>query len=191
MSEIINKTTNEINVINVEPNQINMVPSLSSEEFQKSLIEKIIESQTKEELQDHLELFNLAQSKNNVLRVIKLNDLLQKVEDQAIERFNKRPDQISNKELLEYLQVVSTQIEKSQKTVNETINEKPFIQINNNKNELNIQAGPTLNAESREKVIDAFSMIIKQLESLEDKKLNTECEPLAEEELNFSNKNDK
>ena len=191
MSEIIDKTNTEIDVINVEPDQIDMVPSLSSEEFQKSLIEKIIDSQTKEELQNHLDLFNLAQSKNNVLRVIKLNDLLQKVEDQAIERFNKRPDQISNRELLEYLQVVSTQIEKSQKTVNETINEKPFIQITNNKNELNIQTGPTLNAESREKVIDAFSMIIKQLESLEDKKLNIESEPLAEKELDFSNKNDK
>ena len=34
-------------------------------------------------------------------------------------------------------------------------------------------------------------MIIKQLESLEDKKLNIENEPLAEEELDFSNKNDK
>lgn len=191
MSEIIDKTNTETNVINIEPHQIDMVPSLSSEEFQKSLIEKIIDSQTKEELQNHLDLFNLAQSKNNVLRVIKLNDLLQKVEDQAIERFNKRPDQISNRELLEYLQVVSTQIEKSQKTVNETINEKPLIQITNNKNELNIQTGPTLNAESREKVIDAFSMIIKQLESLEDKKLNIENEPLAEEELDFSNKNDK
>ena len=191
MSEIIDKTNTETNVINIEPHQIDMVPSLSSEEFQKSLIEKIIDSQTKEELQNHLDLFNLAQSKNNVLRVIKLNDLLQKVEDQAIERFNKRPDQISNRELLEYLQVVSTQIEKSQKTVNETINEKPLIQITNNKNELNIQTGPTLNAESREKVIDAFSMIIKQLESLEDKKLNIENEPLAEEELDFSNNNDK
>lgn len=191
MSEIIDKTNTETNVINIEPHQIDMVPSLSSEEFQKSLIEKIIDSQTKEELQNHLDLFNLAQSKNNVLRVIKLNDLLQKVEDQAIERFNKRPDQISNRELLEYLQVVSTQIEKSQKTVNETMNEKPLIQITNNKNELNIQTGPTLNAESREKVIDAFSMIIKQLESLEDKKLNIENEPLAEEELDFSNKNDK
>ena len=191
MSEIIDKINTETNVINIEPHQIDMVPSLSSEEFQKSLIEKIIDSQTKEELQNHLDLFNLAQSKNNVLRVIKLNDLLQKVEDQAIERFNKRPDQISNRELLEYLQVVSTQIEKSQKTVNETINEKPLIQITNNKNELNIQTGPTLNAESREKVIDAFSMIIKQLESLEDKKLNIENEPLAEEELDFSNKNDK
>ena len=135
MSEIIDKTNSETNVINIEPHQIDMVPSLSSEEFQKSLIEKIIDSQTKEELQNHLDLFNLAQSKNNVLRVIKLNDLLQKVEDQAIERFNKRPDQISNRELLEYLQVVSTQIEKSQKTVNETINEKPLIQITNNKND--------------------------------------------------------
>lgn len=191
MSELIDKTNTETDIINIEPNQIDMVPSLSSKEFQKSLIDKIIDSQTKEELQDHLDLFNLAQSKNNVLRVIKLNDLLQKVENQAIERFNKRPDQISNKELLEYLQVVSTQIEKSQKTVNETIAEKPLIQITNNKNELNIQAGPTLNAESREKVIDAFSMIIKQLESLEDKKSNIESEPLAEEELDFSNKNDK
>ena len=37
--------------------------------------------------------------------VVKLSNLLNKVEDQAIERFERRPDQVSNKELLEYMNV--------------------------------------------------------------------------------------
>jgi len=133
-------------------------------EEQKNLVKTIIDAADQKELEAHLDAFNLAQSKGNALRVIKLNDLLTKVEDQAIARFNRRPDEISNKELLDYMQVVSTQIEKSQQKIldAQTIL-KPTVQVVNTKNELNVNVGPKLNRESKEKVIDAVSNLIKSL----------------------------
>ena len=133
-------------------------------EEQKNLVKTIIDASSQKELESQLDAFNLAQSKGNALRVIKLNDLLTKVEDQAIARFNRRPDEISNKELLEYMQVVSTQIDKSQQRLIDTQTVlKPTVQVVNNKNEVNVNVGPKLNRESKEKVIDAVSNLIRSL----------------------------
>ena len=156
----------EISTIDIEPKDIQPSLSLDPKELQKQLIDKIIDCKNKNELQEQLDIFNLAQSKNNILRTIKLNSFLEKIEDQAIERFTRKPDQIANKELLEYFQVISNQIDKLNKTANESISEKPLIQINNNKNELNVKAESSFNAESKEKIIDAVGLVIKQLEKL-------------------------
>lgn len=137
--------------------------SLPLDEAEEVISNNIIKADSKVELEKQFDLFNITQSKKNALRVIKLNSLLSKVEDQAIERFEKRPDQISNKELLEYMQVVSGQIDRSKAYVTEILKDKPLISVNNTKNEVNVNLGPQLNRESREKVMDAISALISQV----------------------------
>ena len=137
--------------------------SLPLEATEQQLVTKIIESFTKEELQKHFELFNINQSKKNALRIIKLSNLLAKVEDQAIERFEKRPDQISNKELLEYMNVISNQIDRAQKSV-DSLKDIPAIRITNQTNEVNINVGPKLDRDSKERVMEAISMLLKQVQ---------------------------
>ena len=136
---------------------------LPLDEAEQIISDNIIKAESKAELERQFDLFNITQSKKNALRVIKLNSLLTKVEDQAIERFEKRPDQISNKELLEYMQVVSGQIDKSKAYVAEVLKDKPLINVNNSKTEVNVNLGPQLNRESREKVMDAISALISQV----------------------------
>ena len=129
------------------------------------LINDIIEAPSKEALERQLEIFNITQSKKNALRVIKLNNLLDKVEDQAIKRFEKRPDQVSNKELLDYMRVVAEQIDRSQKNI-ELLDSKPFIKVaNQTNNQLNINVGPQLDRASKERVVDAITNLISQLEN--------------------------
>lgn len=135
---------------------------LPLEATEQKLMMKIIEAPTKEDLQAQLELFNINQSKKNAVRVVKLNNLLNKVEDQAIERFEKRPDQVSNKELLEYMNVVSNQIDRAQKSI-DSVKDAPTINITNQKNELNINMGPQLDRDSKEKVMDVISALLKQV----------------------------
>jgi len=106
---------------------------LPLETAEQNLMLKIIEAPTKEELQEQLDLFNINQSKQNAVRIVKLNNLLNKVEDQAIERFEKRPDQVSNRELLEYMSIVSNQIDRAQKSI-DAVQNTPAITINNQKN---------------------------------------------------------
>lgn len=138
--------------------------ALPLEEAEQQLIAKIIEAPTREELQHQFDLFNMNQSKKNALRIIKLNNLLCKVEDQAIERFEKRPDQVSHKELLEYMNVVSGQIDRAHKQV-DTLSAAPTINMLNQKNEVNINVGGSeLDRDSKERVMDAISALLKQVQ---------------------------
>lgn len=137
--------------------------ALPLEATEQKLMSKIIEAPTRAELQTQLELFNINQSKKNALRIVKLSHLLEKVEDQAIERFERRPDQVSNKELLEYMNVISNQIERAQKSV-DSLKDIPAISITNQTNELNINVGPKLDKDSKEKVIDVISALLKQVQ---------------------------
>lgn len=165
---------------------------------EKEIVNKIIEADNKDELKHQFDLFNMNQSKKNALRVIKLNGLLGKIEDQAIERFEKRPDQISNKELLDYMQVVSTQIEKSQNYISD-IQDKPMITVNNQKNELNVSIGPELDRDSKSNVINAVTNLLNQLrnksvsnsesESNNDIIVDTQDVEIVQEDQNFSENN--
>ena len=139
--------------------------SLPLEEAEQQLIAKIIEAPTREDLQHQFDLFNMNQSKKNALRIIKLNNLLAKVEDQAIERFEKRPDQVSHKELLEYMNVVSGQIDRAHKQV-DILTATPTINMLNQKNEVNINVGgQDLDRDSKERVMDAISALLKQVQN--------------------------
>lgn len=139
--------------------------ALPLEEAEQQLIAKIIEAPTREDLQRQFDLFNMNQSKKNALRIIKLNNLLAKVEDQAIERFEKRPDQVSHKELLEYMNVVSGQIDRAHKQV-DTLSAAPTINVLTQKNEVNINmGGQELDRDSKERVMDAISALLKQVQN--------------------------
>jgi alpha-L-arabinofuranosidase len=158
----------EIQISKDEQNELDeaidfSLAALPLEDAENNLMMKIIEAPTKEELQRQLDLFNINQSKKNALRIIKLNNLLTKVEDQAIVRFEKRPDQVSNKELLEYMNVVSNQIERAQKSV-DSLKDTPAIHITNQQNELNINVGPKLDRDSKERVMDVISALLKQVQ---------------------------
>lgn len=144
----------------------NSMALLPLDEQEEQIVNQIIKAPTQKELQEQFDLFNINQSKKNALRIIKLNSLLDKVEDQAIERFEKRPDQVSNKELLDYMQVVANQIDRSQKVI-DTLKDKPMIKVNNQKNEVNINIGSELNRDSKERVMDAIQVLLKQLNKSE------------------------
>lgn len=134
---------------------------------EEKIITDIIKAPNQKELQEQFDLFNINQSKKNALRIIKLNSLLDKVEDQAIERFEKKPDQVSNKELLEYMQVVAGQIDRSQKYI-ETIKDKPMIKVTDKSQTVNVHIGTELDKDSKERVMDAIQNLLKQLNKTEE-----------------------
>lgn len=134
---------------------------------EEKIISDIIKAPNQKELQEQFDLFNINQSKKNALRIIKLNSLLDKVEDQAIERFEKKPDQVSNKELLEYMQVVAGQIDRSQKYI-ETIKDRPMIKVTDKSQTVNVNIGTELNKDSKERVMDAIQNLLKQLNKKEE-----------------------
>ena len=152
-----------------ESNEINETPTQALEEETKELVTKLVQSNDVKEVSDLTKLFNLNQVKKNALRIDKLNALLDLVHDQAIQRVEKRPDAISNKELLEYMQIVQNSIEKSQKVVN-SVDETPIVQINHQTNVFNVDNNQTitLDRDSRERILEAVRHYMQQNNIVEE-----------------------
>jgi hypothetical protein len=141
------------------------IDTIALEESSISLVQDIINTDNVDDLKNLTKLFEINQAKKNALRVIKLNNLLDKVNDQAIERFEKRPYEISNKELLDYMKVVGDEIERSQQSL-EKIDNSPTIQINQQNNSINVNVGENaIDRDSKERVIDAINQLLKAVRS--------------------------
>lgn len=128
--------------------------------------QQILVEQDVDKVKDLTHLFNLNQSKKNVLRVMRLNGLLDKVSDQIIERFEQRPGEFSNADLLQYMQVVQASIDRANKSVN-LVEEAPI--INFNQQNVNISVTESeLDRESKSRVIDAVSALLAQINKQND-----------------------
>ena len=151
------------------------------------IAQKIVEEQNLDKIQDLTHLFNLNQAKKNAIRIIKLNSLLDTVSDQIIERFKRRPGEFSNNDLLNYMNVVQSSIDRASKALN-LIDDAPAIQLN----QVNINLQPednVLSRDSRDKVTDAIKAILKKINISES---DNASEPLIlnSEDINVSEFND-
>lgn len=131
-----------------------------------SILQQAIAEADTNKVKDLTYLFNINQTKKTMVRVNKLSDLLDKLTDQAITRIEQRPDNLSNQELMQSLKIVQDALERGQKQVAGTedsaINNQPFIQINQQNNEIHTDA-TELSRESRENVKNAVMSILSGL----------------------------
>ena len=97
------------------------------------------------------------------MRNLAYNNLLDKITNQMGERLDKRADQFSNKDLLDYAKVVQDGIDKAQKQI-QSIDTAPMIQVNT-QNNITIQSGDELDRESRQRVIEAAKVAMSLLMS--------------------------
>ena len=131
--------------------------------------QSILDENDLDKVKDLTHLFNLNQAKKNVVRIMKLNGLMDTVADKIIERFEKYPDNFSNAELLSYLQVTQNTIEKASKSL-ELIDETPTIQFNNN-TQVNVSIIDSLDRESKARVADVIRSILNSKNvNIEDNK---------------------
>lgn len=145
---------------NITPAVIpNSITSLDQDEKITTLAHKVIEEQDFEQSKKLVDLFNWNISKKNVVRILKLNGLFDKISDQMIERFEKRPDEISNKDLLDYMQAVQTAIEKSTKSLAH-VEEIPTIQLQQN-TQVNINVLDNFDRDAKERIANAIKEILK------------------------------
>jgi hypothetical protein len=103
--------------------------------------------------------FNDIQRKKQLARISKLSDVQDMLTDQFYQRISQRPDEISNKEMLDGMKVVQDLMEKNQKRA-EVIEEIPqLIQIN----QTEVNVGNNLNRDSRERVKNAVLGILDSI----------------------------
>lgn len=169
-----------------EENGIIKVDTSSLNAESLSLINQIIAEQDQQKAKDLTYLFNQNQNKKTIVRVNKLNDLLDVLTDQAMARFTTRPDEISNADLMSGMKLIQDIIERSTKSVN-GVAEQPLIQINSQHNEVNVGTGETdkLGRDSRERVKNAVLGLLKGLADsnvIEPVEITEEDQPVSQEE---------
>ena len=129
--------------------------------YAKSLAEDIIKEQDLDKIKNLTNLFNINQHKKNIVRTTKLNELLDAITDQMVERFHKKPNEFSNADLLDYLTAVQNTIDKANKnTAQEDL--QPIQQINNT--QININNEEQLSKEARDRVLNFIKKTINSKE---------------------------
>ena len=128
-----------------------------------TLINQIIAESDIEKTKDLTHLFNINQNKKTMIRIDKLSGLQDHLVDQFAKRIAERPDEISNKELMDGIRIVQDIIERGQKQV-EGVAQTPLIQFNQQNNSVNIGEDSTqLSKESRDRVKNAVLSLLSGL----------------------------
>ena len=158
-------TPNTINETELDNIEKSLIPTTGEELKTESyeLINKIIAAKDSSTTKDLTSLFNLNQTKKTMVRVNKLGELMDTITDQAITRFTARPDQISNKELLDGLKIVSDMIDKGRNQISTEVNNAPLIQINQQNNEVTVRETTTLDRASRDRVTQTVMSILNEI----------------------------
>lgn len=131
------------------------------------LSKKIAKSSNKDELESLYDAFKINDTKKNAFRMNKLNELLDKIVDEAGKRLEHRSDEMTNKEIIDYMNALQAQIDHSKSTI-EGIKEVNAVQVNKVSNTMNINIGDsatTLSRESREKIMDVVRDILTSAQS--------------------------
>ena len=149
-----------------------------------SLINQIIAESDIEKTKDLTHLFNINQNKKTMIRIDKLSGLQDHLVDQFARRIAERPDEISNKELMDGIRIVQDIIERGQKQV-EGVNQTPLIQFNQQNNSVNLGDSSTqLNKESRDRVKNAVLSLLSGLSKpLPNETIDTPIEISESEEV--------
>lgn len=156
------------NVIKIENSIDDEAKNILDKISKQSLI-NTKETEDKDNFDDLIKLFNANQLKKTMQRILKSNQLLDKITEQALNRFINNPDEYTNQDLLNYMKVIQDSIINSQKTLStqqEQLN-KPLIQINQtvNKNEIEITQ------ESRNKILSVVNEFIKLMNNQENSEI--------------------
>lgn len=166
---------NEITIYKEEKNLEHQVDDKATE-----LSKQIAKVDTKSELDALYDAFKINDTKKNVFRINKLNNLLDKITEEATARFEQRPGEMSNKEVIDYMNAVSNQIDRSKSTLSQ-IKDVNLTQVNNTVN-VNIDNKETsLSRESREKVIDFIKDILKN--SQEDSTISKDTDDVIDADI--------
>ncbi len=153
--------------------------SLSAES--KRLIGELTSEKDKQKMQVIEQQFNEIQRKKQLARISKLSDVQDMLTDQFYQRISQRPDEISNKEMLDGMKVIQDLMEKNQKHT-DNIEEIPqLIQIN----QTEVNVGNNLNRDSRERVKNAVLGLLSSInntQQVQEEPTIIEADVISEEE---------
>lgn len=182
--EVKNKNSAEESQTSSESGALTLINANDLNQESLTLINQIIAEKDIEKTKDLTHLFNINQNKKTMIRIDKLSGLQDNLVDQFVRRIEERPDEISNKELMDGIKIVQDIIERGQKQV-ESVEQTPLIQFNQQNNSVNIgEGGAQLNKESRDRVKNAVLALLGGLKNqpVADEVVDTQVVDITENE---------
>lgn len=137
---------------------------ISLKSSSNDILDKISQASTVEELREFTQLFHLSLAKKEASRALTQSELLDVILEQASDRITKRPGDLSNKDLLDYMNVFQASLDKTSKTLDDKIVEASPVTLNQTNQEININLGDssmTISDESRARILDVLNAITK------------------------------
>lgn len=137
---------------------------ISLKSSSNDILDKISQASTVEELKEFTQLFHLSLAKKEASRALTQSELLDVILEQASDRITKRPGDLSNKDLLDYMSVFQASLDKTSKSLDDKIVEASPVTLNQTNQEININLGDnsmTISDESRARILDVLNAITK------------------------------
>lgn len=125
----------------------------------EDVVSQLVQSSEADEIKRLTQLFNVNQMKKDAIRTVKLNDMLDKLDTKILDRIENSADDMSNRDLIDYVNTVQQSISKSAQNV-ANINQTPLIQFNQQNNVVNVGQGQ-FTRESRGKIIDIVQQLLQ------------------------------
>lgn len=141
-------------------NNETILPCTSVDTKIDSLMNDILEEQDPSKTKDLVDLFNWHMSKKNVVRIQKLNNLYDSITDQMVERVDKRADQFSNSDLLDYVKTIQSAIDINTKNLS-NVQEPPMI-VHQNNTQINVNLAESFDSEAKARILAAVQATIQQ-----------------------------
>lgn len=127
------------------------------------IVNDLIKENDSAKFNDLTNLFKMNQKKKDIYRANKLSNLLDLIDNEVYERVSSMPESFDNYALLKYMESTQNAIN----TTNQNLDRQPFIQINNQKNEINFNSSG-LDRDSRARVLEAVTAIINGVNDVID-----------------------
>ena len=143
---------------------------LSISSSPNEIVAKLDDVNSVDEFKNVANLFSLSIMKKSMSRASAQSDLLDEILDRVKDRVTNHHDEMSNKDLIDYMNAMQNGLDYSKKTM-AGIDETPPITINSTHNDVRIGVDTGLDRSSRERVIDAVKKLLtdaKKNESAEE-----------------------
>lgn len=173
-----NQNTNQNNLQIVEKQELTPEKSIDEKAKELSVALAKVDPKDKNAVEALVNDFKLNNIKKEAFRINSGNKLLDKILHEAEQRFTKRPGELSNKEVLDYMTATQNLIDRSsdilQKSVDE-VKEMNAVQVNNTQNNtVNIHVGDkevaSLNKASRDRITSVVAELMKEIQTPDDVK---------------------
>lgn len=132
----------------------------------KDLSYEIAAAKNSDDLEGLAQKFRINDIKKEIFNTVKYREVLDTINKEAADRITKRPSEISNKELLDYMNAYQNQLDRAQKSVG-GIKDINAVQVNNTQNNtVNIHVGneeiTSLSKDSRDRITSLVTEILKE-----------------------------